>query len=123
MFLALVAMSQKGSHVTLRVRGIVDTGGALQPSNLDDGNKYATELAVFPADLHIYSIDDGEGSRHMLESLLPRVANTAYICVFGETPLSWKSFLDEAILRSDIVIMDQILDYGTVTIKGTELVK
>ena len=118
-----MSLTQQGNHVTLRVRGIVDTGGALQPINVDDGNKYAAELAVFPADLHIHCIDDSEGARHMLESLLPREANTEYVRVFGETPLSWKSFLDEAILLSDIVIMDQNLDYGTVTIKGTELVK
>ena len=37
--------------------------------------------------------------------------------------MSPASFLDEAIQLSDIVIMDQNLDYGTVTIKGTELVK
>ena len=118
-----MSLTQQGNHVTLRVRGIVDTGGALQPINVDDGNKYAAELAVFPTDLHIHCIDDSEGARHMLESLLPREANTEYVRVFGETPLSWKSFLDEAILLSDIVIMDQNLDYGTVTIKGTELVK
>ena len=43
--------------------------------------------------------------------------------MFGKNPLSWKSFLDEAIQLSDIVIMDQNLDYGNVTIKGTGLVK
>ena len=90
---------------------------------MDDSNKYAAELADFLADLHIYCIDDSEGARLTLESLLPCEASTEYVPVFGESPLSWASFLDEAIRLRDIVIMDQNLDYGTVTIKGTELVK
>ena len=74
-----MSLTQQGSHVTLRVQGIVDAGGALQPIDVDNGNKYAAELAAFPSDLHIYCIDDSEGARHTLESLLPREASTEYV--------------------------------------------
>ena len=116
-----MSLAQQGCQGTLRVRGIVDT--ALLPSNVVDDNMNAAELADFPADLHIYCMDDSAGARLTLESLLPCKANTEYVRVFGETPLSWTLFLDEAIRLSNIVIMDQNLDYGTMTIKGMDVVK
>ena len=65
-----MSLTQQGSQVTLGVRGIIGTGGALLPGNVVDDNKYAAELAVFPADLHISCMDDSEGARLLLPFLL-----------------------------------------------------
>eukprot|EP00667_Euglena_gracilis_P004700 EG_transcript_4730 len=82
-----------------------------------------SEAASLPDGLTVLVIDDSAIARRLLVHTLKAAIDNVIVLEFGQCPSDVKIFLEAALARADIVILDQHLDYGNVTVFGTELLK
>ena len=84
----------------------------------------AADLDAFPADLHVYCIDDSATARRLLEHNLRLRARTANVHLFGEYETDADAFVCAALTDGDVAILDQHLEYGGHSnILGTDIVR
>ena len=88
-----------------------------------DGPASLQDLAAYPNDLHIFCIDDSAAARRLLRHNLLTWAQTPHVHVYGEDEADAAAFVEAALQRADIAILDQHLEYGgSANVLGTDLV-
>eukprot|EP00668_Euglena_longa_P007287 GGOE01008717.1.p1 GENE.GGOE01008717.1~~GGOE01008717.1.p1 ORF type:complete len:759 (+),score=248.32 GGOE01008717.1:52-2277(+) len=72
--------------------------------------------------LHVCCLDDSEMARRLMLHCLQVHLHEAKPRVFGATIDEVQEFISASLLEADIVILDQHLEYGSVTMLGTDVV-
>eukprot|EP00668_Euglena_longa_P043132 GGOE01057181.1.p1 GENE.GGOE01057181.1~~GGOE01057181.1.p1 ORF type:complete len:467 (+),score=127.58 GGOE01057181.1:1-1401(+) len=72
--------------------------------------------------LRVYCLDDSEMARRLMLHCLQVHLHEAKPRVFGATIDEVQEFISASLLEADIVILDQHLEYGSVTMLGTDVV-
>ena len=75
-----------------------------------------------PSGLTICCIDDSAVARRLVSTRCSGHFPDSAVETFGETLEDVRAFVDAALARADIVILDQNLEYEAVTVTGTSLV-
>ena len=75
-----------------------------------------------PSGLTICCIDDSAVARRLVSTRCSSHFPDSAVETFGEAPEDVRAFVDAALARADIVILDQHLEYEAVTVTGTSLV-
>eukprot|EP00667_Euglena_gracilis_P001829 EG_transcript_1829 len=79
--------------------------------------------AVVPPNLRVFCVDDSPVARRLLVHTLSGEPMRASVVAFGKTLEEVVDFLEQAVHGADIVILDYHLDYGSIHLLGTELLR
>jgi len=88
-----------------------------------DNHTKVEAFATLPSGIRILCLDDSAVARKLLAHFLATNLPGASVRVFGDTPEEVCYFMTDAVNGADLVVLDQLLEYGHIKFHGTDLIK